>query len=82
MPFSTIFHLARVSLIPYSTKSVLANLIGRSGLFSLQVPFDNWAFVSEDLCCGNTIISMQILFSPLIITLPLTDVPLPIKHPD
>lgn len=27
-----------VSLIPYSTRSVLASLIGRSGLFSLQVP--------------------------------------------
>lgn len=44
--------------------------------------FDNWAFVPEDLCSGNTITSMEILFSPLVIAVPLIDIPLPIKPPD
>lgn len=43
--------------------------------------FDNWAFVSEDLCCGSTITSVEILFSSLVITLPLIDIALPIKEP-
>lgn len=38
LPLSSIFHLAPVSLIPSSSESMLANLIGTSGLFSLQVP--------------------------------------------
>lgn len=42
-----------MSLIPYSTKSVLATLIGRSGLFSLQVPL-LIGLLSQRICAVGT----------------------------
>lgn len=66
LPLSSTFHLAHVS---YSQISV-GQLNWQVRLVFPAGTFDNWTFISEDLSCGNTITSMEILFSPLIITVP------------